>query len=74
MALRYRGINLAEDGAPIILELYKLAPGLLQTLSMIAEGTEVAGMPVSFSSLLDSHKPANGSLGQFGRLIQVEST
>lgn len=71
VALRYRGINLAEGGAPIILELYKLSAGLLQTLSMIANGTEVAGMPVSFSSLLDTRKPANGSLGQFGRLIQV---
>lgn len=71
VALRYRGINLAEGGAPVVLELYKLAPGLLQSLSLITSGTDVAGMQVSFSSLLDTRKPATGPLGQFGRLIQV---
>ena len=71
VALRYRGINLAEGGAPVVLELYKLAPGLLQSLSLISSGTDVAGMQVSFSSLLDTRKPANGPLGQFGRLMQV---
>ncbi|UCM30546.1 hypothetical protein LE197_11895 [Pseudomonas sp. PS1(2021)] len=71
MALRYEGINLAEDGAPIIVEIYKLSPGLLQELSLITDGNDVAGMPVSFSALLDTSKPANGPLGQFGRIIQV---
>ncbi|CDM42386.1 hypothetical protein [Ectopseudomonas oleovorans] len=71
VALRYEGINLAEGGAPVIMELYKLSPGLLQELSMITDGNTVAGMPVSFSALLDTSKPANGPMGQFGRIIQV---
>lgn len=71
-ALRYEGINLAENNQPIILELYKLSPGLLQTLSMITSGNQLAGAPVTFTSLLDTSKPANGPLGQFGRLIEIE--
>ncbi|HFT6842406.1 TPA: hypothetical protein ACGRQ8_002379 [Pseudomonas aeruginosa] len=71
VALRYEGINLAEDGAPVIMELYRLSPGLLQELSMITDGNDVAGMPVSFSALRDTSRPANGPLGQFGRIIQV---
>ncbi|MFT0211831.1 hypothetical protein VQ643_04345 [Pseudomonas sp. F1_0610] len=72
VALRYEGINLAENGAPIIAEFYKCAPSLLTDLSLITDGNEVAGMPVNFGVLLDGSKPANGALGQFGRLIQVE--
>lgn len=72
VALRYEGINLAEGGAPVVMELYKLAPGLLQELSMITAGTQVAGMQVALNTLLDTSKPANGPLGQYGRIIQVE--
>lgn len=71
MALRYEGINLAENGAPVIAELYKCAPSLLNELALITDGNDVAGMPVNFGVLLDSLKPAGGGLGQFGRLIQV---
>lgn len=71
VALRYEGVNLAEGGAPVVMELYKLAPGLLQELAMITEGTEVAGLPVTFAALLDTSKPANGPLGQFGRIVQA---
>lgn len=71
VALRYEGINLAENGAPVIAELYKCAPSLLNELALITDGNDVAGMPVNFGVLLDSLKPAGGGLGQFGRLIQV---
>lgn len=71
-ALRYEGINLAENNQPIILELYKLSPGLLQTLSMITSGNQLASAPVNFTSLLDTSKPASGPLGRFGRLIEIE--
>ncbi len=71
VALRYEGINLAENGAPVIAEFYKCAPSLLSDLALITDGNDVAGMPVTFGVLLDSSKPALGALGQFGRLIQV---
>lgn len=73
VALRYEGINLAEGGAPVIMELYKMSPSLLQELSMITDGNQVAGMPIALNALLDTSKPANGPLGQYGRIIQVEA-
>lgn len=70
VALRYEGINLAENGAAVVVELYKLSPSLLQELSLIADGTDVLGMPVSFSSLRDTRQSATGAFGQFGRILQ----
>ena len=72
MALRYEGINLAEDGKPVMLELYKLSPGLLASLALIADGTDVAGMEVTFNSLIDTRKASTGSLGQYGRIIMLD--
>lgn len=70
VALRYEGINLAEDGAPVVMEIYKTSPSLLTELALINSGTDVTGIPVTFSALLDSRKPASGAMGQFGRFVQ----
>ncbi|PKM31732.1 MAG: hypothetical protein CVV07_01055 [Gammaproteobacteria bacterium HGW-Gammaproteobacteria-11] len=69
--LRYKGKNLAEGEQPFLLELYKVDAGLLQTLSLITSGNQLASAPVTFTSLGDLSKPANGPLGQFGRLIEI---
>lgn len=71
VALRYEGINLAEGGAPVIMELYKMSPSLLQELALINDGNQVAGLPINLNALMDTSKPANGPLGQYGRLIHV---
>lgn len=68
--LRYKGINLAENDKPCLLEIYKVSPGLLQTLAMITSGNQLAGAPVTFTSLLDTSKPASGPLGQYGRYLE----
>ena len=70
-ALKYKGVNLAENGAPILVELYKTSAGLLQQLSLITSGNQLASSPVAFTTLLDSSKPASGSLGQFGRFVEM---
>lgn len=70
-ALKYKGINLAENGAPILVELYKTSAGLLQQLSLITSGNQLASSPVTFTTLLDSSKPASGDLGQFGRFVEM---
>lgn len=70
-ALRYKGINLAEGNKPVLVELYKVAASLLQQLSLITNGNELASAPVEFKPLLDASKPANGDLGQYGRLVTV---
>jgi len=69
--LRYEGINLAEGGAPVIAEFYKVQAEPLQELALITDGTDVAGFPFSCGVLLDSSKPASGDLGQFGRYREI---
>jgi hypothetical protein len=69
--LRYEGINLAEGNAPVIVDLYKVAPEPLQQLALISTGNDVDGMQISAGVLLDSAKPSAGVLGQFGSITQV---
>jgi len=70
-ALRYEGVNLAEGNAPVIADLYKLAPDPLAELALITTGTDVAGLQITGGVLLDSSKSASGALGQFGAITQV---
>lgn len=71
IALRYEGVNLAENNAPVLTEFYKVAPDPLQELALITTGNDVAGMAITAAVLLDSNKPAGGALGQFGSITQV---
>jgi len=71
-ALRYKGINLAENGQRCLVEMYKVSAGLIQTLALITSGNQLAAAPVTFSALLDASKPANGSLGQYGRYVVLD--
>lgn len=71
MALRYEGVNLAEGNAPVIVELYKMSTDPLKELALITDGTDLAGLEIEAAVLIDSSKSATGSLGQFGRFLQV---
>lgn len=70
-ALRYEGINLAYNNRPEVVDLYKIAPDVIQELSLIASGNDVAGAQVSSDILLDSSKSAAGALGQYGNIKHV---
>lgn len=70
-ALKYEGVNLADNNLPVIVDLYKVAPEPLQELGLISTGNGVAGMQVSAGVLQDSSKPVNGALGQYGSIQQV---
>lgn len=72
--LRYEGVNLAEGNAPVVAELYKLAPDPLAELALITSGNDVAGMQITGGVLLDSNKSASGALGQFGAITQVAAS
>lgn len=67
--LRYEGINLAEGGAPIILELYKVNSEPLKDLALITD--KMADMNISAAVLIDTTKPVDDEIGQFGRILQV---
>lgn len=70
--VRYEGVNLAEGGAPVIVELYRVSPGALQSLSLIASDTSaLASMPWTADVLADTSKPSTGALGQVGRFLQI---
>ena len=65
---RYEGINLAEEGKPIIVELYRVTAKPLKDLSLITD--KLSDMNISADVLIDTTKPANSDLGQFGRILQ----
>lgn len=71
--LRYEGINLAENGAPIIVELYKCETAMLQELALIQNANTLAAIQKSMGVLLDTSKPAAGPLGQFGRFRELSA-
>lgn len=73
IALKYEGINLAENNASVLVDLYKVAPDPLQELALITTGNDVAGMQVTGGILLDSSKAATGALGQFGAITTLGS-
>jgi hypothetical protein len=67
--IRYEGINLAEGGAPIIVELYKLNTEPLKELSLI--NSKFSEGVISADVLIDTLRPADAELGQFGRILQL---
>lgn len=71
VALRYRGVNLAENNAPVEAMFYKVTTDPLQELALITTGDDVAGAQVTANLLLDTSKPASGALGQFGYIKQL---
>lgn len=73
MALRYEGVNLAESGAPVVLELYKIVLDPASALSLINNDTSLAGLETTASILLDTARPADALLGRYGRVIHVGS-
>jgi hypothetical protein len=71
LEFKYEGLNLAEGNAPVIFHFYKMATETLKELALITDGNDVAGVEISAEVLLDSSKPYDGVLGQFGQFIQV---
>jgi len=67
--LRYEGINLAENNAPVIVEFYKVSTDPLKELSLIS--TDIAGMEISGEALIDPSRPYTPEFGQFGRIVRV---
>lgn len=70
-ALRYSGINLADNGAPVVVELYKISVDPVQAKNLINTDTSVDGMEMSAGILMDEFRSVDDELGQFGRIQQV---
>lgn len=71
VALRYEGVNLADNNKPVMIDLYRVATDPLAQLQLISTGSDVEGMQVTGGLLIDTTKPSGGPLGQFGNLKQI---
>ncbi|EAS1642598.1 hypothetical protein DR46_12085 [Salmonella enterica] len=69
--LRFEGINLAEGGAAKILELYKISFSPASALALIQGDASLAGLETTATVLFDSTRPADPTIGRFGRVIDV---
>lgn len=67
IALRYNGINLAEAGAPVIVDFWKLSVSVLSELALINNDTSVSNMPFEAKLLADLSR-AQTELGYFGQI------
>jgi hypothetical protein len=71
IALRYEGVNLANDSAPEMVDLYKVNTDPLAELALISTGNDVQGMQITGGVLIDPSRAASGDLGQFGSITQI---
>ncbi len=70
-ALRYVGVNLAENGAPCKLDFYKISTQMATSFSLITSGDALDGMEINGSVLMDNTKPQDSLLGKFGNYQQL---
>lgn len=71
LALRYEGINLAENGVPVLLELYKLEFEPISAMALINNSSSLAGLETNAALMLDSSRSADDALGRFGRVTNI---
>ncbi|ECE2928239.1 hypothetical protein CDF14_07020 [Salmonella enterica] len=71
LALRYEGINLAEGGKAVVVELYKVQFDPASALSLISSDNDVAGLETKAGVLFDGGLGSDPLLGNFGRVIHV---
>lgn len=70
---RYEGINLAENGEPIVVEFYKTQFSPAQAINLINNDTSLNGMQTTAGVLYDSEREENKSLGRYGRILMGSS-
>ncbi|MBK5072575.1 hypothetical protein I2492_06070 [Budviciaceae bacterium CWB-B4] len=73
LAMRYEGINLAENGAKVVVELYKLKFDPVAALNLINTDTSLSGLETTAGILMDTQRPTDSVLGRYGRIIHIGS-
>lgn len=66
--LRYRGINLAEGYAPVLLELSKVSVDPLSVMEMISSGNDIAAIDMTSIILPDFSQQTESVFSYFGKL------
>lgn len=71
LALRYEGINLAEGGKRVILELYKIQFDPASAIDWINTDTSLSGLETTAGVLMDTARRDDPVIGRYGRVIHV---
>ncbi|MGS4818170.1 hypothetical protein ACN4GA_03875 [Raoultella terrigena] len=71
--LRFQGVNLAEDSAPVLLVLYRVSVDPLAALEMISSGNDMTGMEMTSLILPDFTQQTESVFSYFGKLQVVNS-
>ncbi|CAH3442688.1 hypothetical protein PVK22_03760 [Klebsiella oxytoca] len=71
--LRFQGVNLAEDSAPVLLVLYRVSVDPLAALEMISSGNDMTGMEMTSLILPDFNQQTESVFSYFGKLQVVNS-
>lgn len=66
---RFEGLNTAQSNQPVVVELYRGESNPFSDLPLIND--EEAQMPIEGILLVDSARPTDAQLGQFGRIILI---
>lgn len=72
--LRFQGVNLAEDSAPLLLELYRVSVDPLAALEMISSGNDLSGIDMTSLILPDFNQHTESVFSYFGKLQIVNSS
>lgn len=67
--MRFVGMNTADSGKPVIVDLYKVSLNPTKELSFITD--DLAQLQIEGAALLDAMKPVSSALGQFGAIYQA---
>ena len=65
--IRFEGLNTADANREVVIDLYRVAINPAKELSIITD--ELLKFELSGQVLADLSKPADGELGQFGRVV-----
>lgn len=67
-ALRYQGVNLAEEQSHVLIELYRLNFDPLSVINIISSGNNLAGMESVSQLFADMSNQRSSLFGYFGRI------
>lgn len=66
---RFEGVNKMDNFKTVILDLYKVKFDPFNGFNLISQS--IQSFPLKGSALADTTKPRNGTLGQFGRIVDA---
>lgn len=71
-ALRYEGINLAENNSPVLVEIYRVKFDPVSKMALLSQGSDLSGLETSADILYDFSKGEDPLLGRLGRIVMFK--